>query len=130
MFGDNFRLASAMYEEDIETGIPTFQMQLLDNAGNILKHWDVLFREKVALQAKRTVVTLDADGNTVITTENNPETEYCYSIVRNHLYSMGTKNHGQSYGEDEPIDLSAAEVLVVDVENEWGNRRCGNLRLR
>ena len=119
VFGDNFWIASAMYEEDIQKGIPTFQMQLLDEADNILKSWDVLLREKVALQKTRTVVTLDDNGEAVITTENNPETEYCYSIVRNHLYSMGTKSHGQSYGEDEPIDLAEADVLVVDVENEW-----------
>lgn len=119
VFGDNFWIASALYEEDIRKGLPTFQMQLLDKSGNILKHWDVLLREKTALQQTRTVVTLDGDGKTVITTESNRETEYSYSIVRNHLYSMGTKSHGQSYGEDEPIDLAEAETLVVDVENEW-----------
>lgn len=119
VFGDCFWVASAMYAEDIESGIPTFQMQLLDEGGEVLKHWDVLLREKVALQATRTIVTLE-DGRTVVTTESNPETEYCFSIVRNHLYTMGTKARSQSYGEDEPIDLSEADVLVVDVENEWG----------
>lgn len=119
VFADRFLVASAMYAEDIDKGIPTFQMQLLDAEGGILKHWDVLLREKVALQKTRTVVTLDGDGTAIITTEANPETEYCYSIVRNHLYTMGTKSHGQSYGEDEPIDLAAADELVLDVENEW-----------
>lgn len=120
VFGDCFWVASAMYAEDIAGGIPTFQMQLLGEGGEILKHWDVLLREKVALQATRTIVSLDGGGRTVITTESNPETEHCFSIVRNHLYTMGTKSRSQSYGEDEPIDLSEADVLVVDVENEWG----------
>lgn len=120
VFGDCFWVASAMYEEDIESGIPTFQMQLLGEGGEVLKSWDVLLREKVALQATRTVVTLADNGRTVVTTETNPETEHCFSIVRNHLYTMGTKARSQSYGEDEPIDLAEADVLVVDVENEWG----------
>lgn len=120
VFGDCFWVAAAMYEEDKLKDLPTFQMQLLDETGGVLKHWDVLLREKVALQATRTVVTLGEDGRTVVTTETNPETEHCFSIVRNHLYTMGTKSRSQSYGEDEPIDLSEADVLVVDVENEWG----------
>lgn len=119
VFGDCFWVAAAMYEEDKEKNIPTFQMQLLDEGGEVLKHWDVLLREKVALQATRTIVTLK-NGQAIITTESNPETEHCFSIVRNHLYTMGTKSRSQSYGEDEPIDLSEADVLVVDVENEWG----------
>lgn len=119
VFGDCFWVAAAMYEEDKVKNIPTFQMQLLGEDGGVLKHWNVLLREKVALQATRTIVTLE-DGRTVITTESNPETEHCFSIVRNHLYTMGTKSRSQSYGEDEPIDLSEADVLVVDVENEWG----------
>lgn len=120
VFGDCFWVAAAMYEEDKVKNIPTFQMQLLGEDGGVLKHWDVLLREKVALQATRTVVALSDNGRTVVTTESNPETEHCFSIVRNHLYTMGTKSRSQSYGEDEPIDLAEAEVLVVDVENEWG----------
>lgn len=119
VFGDCFWVAAAMHEEDKVKDLPTFQMQLLDENGSVLKHWDVLLREKVALQATRTIVTLE-NGRAIVTTESNPETEHCFSIVRNHLYTMGTKSRSQSYGEDEPIDLSEAEELVVDVENEWG----------
>lgn len=32
---------------------------------------------------------------------------------------MGAKNHEQSYGEDEPIDLSMGEDLVIDVNPDW-----------
>lgn len=119
VFADCFWVAAAVTEEDIARHNPTFQMQILDAEGGILKSWDVLLREKIALQKTRTVVTLDESGAAVITTEDNPETEHCYSIVRNHLYTMGVKSHGQTYGEDEPIDLAEAEDLVLDVDNEW-----------
>lgn len=120
VFGDRFLIASAMYEADIESGLPTFQLQVTDEDGRILQYWDVLLREQNMLHATRTIVSLSEDGTrTVITTETNPETEYCYSIVRNHLYAMGDKAHSQSYGEDEPIALANARELVVDVDNEW-----------
>lgn len=57
------------------------------------------------------------DGRTVVTTESNPETEHCFGIVRNLLYTTGTKPRSQSYGTDGPIDLPEANVPVVDVEN-------------
>lgn len=122
VFSDCFWIAAAVTKNEIARHYPTFQMQVLDASGEILKSWDVLLREKIALQKTRTVVTLDeAGGQAVVTTEANPENEHCYSIVRNHLYTMGTKSHGQSYGEDEPIDLAAADDLVLDVNNEWEN---------
>ena len=70
---------------------------------------------------QRTIVSLpeSGEGRTEITLEDNPETEYCYSIVRNRLYSMGEKAYGQSYGEDTPIDLYSASNLVLDSQHEW-----------
>lgn len=120
VFGDRFLVASAMYESDIESGLPTFQLQITDASGKVLKHWDVMLREQVMLQATRTIVSLSEDGGRpLITTGTNPETEFCYSIVRNHLYAMSDKRFDQSYGEDEPINLANATELVVDVDNEW-----------
>ena len=120
VFGDSFLIASAMYDADIQGGLPTFQMQMLDIEGRILRSWNVLLRERLAFQETRTLVSLDANGTVVITTEPNPETEYCYSLVRNHLYAMGSKANDFSNGGDAPVDLAATDTLVVDVQNEWG----------
>ena len=120
VFGDSFLIASAMYDADIQGGLPTFQMQMLDIDGRILRSWNVLLRERLAFQETRTLVSLDANGAVVITTEPNPETEYCYSLVRNHLYAMGSKANDFSNGGDAPVDLAATDTLVVDVQNEWG----------
>ena len=32
---------------------------------------------------------------------------------------MGEKAHGQSYGEDTPIDLNTVSTLVLDSQHEW-----------
>jgi len=123
VFDDEFLVSVAMTEADIVAGLPTFQMQLLGVDGEVLKYWDVLLRDLGGedMLAERTVVSLP-DGNNgraVVTVENNPETEYCYSVVRNRLYTMGTKSQGQSYGEDEPIDMSQVDDLVLDSRHEW-----------
>lgn len=67
---------------------------------------DVSLQEKTALQATRTIVTLDGNGRTILSTETTSETERCFSIIRNRLYTIGTKSHSQTYGTDEPVDLS------------------------
>ena len=122
VFNDSFLVSVAMTEADIAAGLPTFQMQLLSANGKILKHWDVLLRDsEEGEQTVRTMVSLP-DGNNgraVVTVEDNPETEYCYSVVRNRLYTMGVKSQGQSYGEDEPIDMSQVDDLVLDSRHEW-----------
>lgn len=32
---------------------------------------------------------------------------------------MGEKSQSQSYGEDVPVDLSTADVLVLNAKHEW-----------
>lgn len=67
----------------------------------------------------RTIVSLDDRGRAIVTTGDNPETALTYSIYRNNIYTLGDKNSDQIYGEDEPLDLSAGSVLVMDVNPEW-----------
>ena len=121
VFGDSFCVSVVMNQEDVEAGIPTFQMQMLDVNGKIIKYWDVLLRNYETAGEDRTLVSLPdgEDGRTLITKLDNIDTETCFSIVRNRLYTMGEKNQSQNYDEDEPIDLSTAGVLVLDARHEW-----------
>lgn len=121
VFGDSFWLPLVMTQEDIESGIPTFQMQLLDETDRILKSWNIVLRDYETAGEDRTLVSLPngETGRTVISGLENIDTETCFSIVRNRLYTMGEKNQSQNYGEDEPIDLDAADVLVLDSRHEW-----------
>lgn len=121
VFGDSFWIAAAMTQADVEAGIPTFQMQLLGADGKIIKHWNVALRNLETAGEDRTLVSLPdgTEGRTEISVLENVDTENCFSIVRNRLYTMGEKNQSQSYGEDEPVDLSRADVLVLDARHEW-----------
>lgn len=121
VFGDSFWISVVMTQEDVDAGVPTFQMQMLDADGKVIKYWDVILRNYETAGENRTLVSLPdgENGRTVITELNNIDTETCFSIVRNRLYTMGEKNQSQNYGEDEPIDLSTAGVLVLDARHEW-----------
>ncbi len=121
VFGDSFLVSIAMLRDDVDEGIPTFQMQMLDADGNVVKYWDVVLRNLDTAGETRTLVSLPngVNGRTEITELENIDTDACFSIVRNRLYTMGEKNQSQNYGEDEPIDLSKDNVLVLDARHEW-----------
>lgn len=121
VFGDSFMVSIAMFQDDVDEGIPTFQMQMLDAGGNVVKYWDVVLRNLDTAGETRTLVSLPngVNGRTEITELENIDTDACFSIVRNRLYTMGEKNQSQNYGEDEPIDLSKDNVLVLDARHEW-----------
>lgn len=121
VFGDRFWISVAMLQNDIQAGIPTFQMQMLDADGNIVKYWNVILRNYETAGENRTLVSLPngESGRTQISELDNIDTETCFSIVRNRLYTMGEKSYSQNYGEDEPIDLSTANELVLDARHEW-----------
>lgn len=121
VFGDSFMVSIAMFQDDVDEGIPTFQMQMLDAGGKVIKYWDVVLRNYETAGENRTLVSLPegVDGRTEIMELENIDTDACFSIVRNRLYTMGEKNQSQNYGEDEPIDLSKDNVLVLDARHEW-----------
>lgn len=119
VFGNSYLVPAAVGEAEIEAGQPTFQLQLLDREGNILRHLTPIVRDEEELSATRTIVSLDDRGRAIVTTGDNPETALTYSIYRNNIYTLGDKNSDQIYGEDEPLDLSAGSVLVMDVNPEW-----------
>ena len=120
VYGSRYLIATEMTAEDVARGLATFELQLLDKDGHILKYWPVEMRDEERLTLPRSVVTLAEDGKTVnITRLTTPESSLTYSIMRNNLYTLGEKNSSQTYGEDSPIRLADEEVLVMDVNPEW-----------
>ena len=105
-------------EEEVAQGMPTFQLQLLGKDEQILKYWNVLKRQREE-EETRSIVYLNERGQAVVRTEPDPSSPLTYNIARNNLYTLGTKDMDQSYGEDKPIDLSVATDLVMDVNPEW-----------
>lgn len=121
VFGDSFWFPLVMTANDINSNAPTFQMQIISADNKILKHWDVLLRDLEDDGEPRTIVSLPdgTEGRTHVEVVESSDTEMSYSVVRNRLYSMGEKNFAQDYGEDEPLNLGDAGVLVLDARHEW-----------
>lgn len=122
VFGDRFVVPFAVDGQDVASGRCSFQLQLLDVEGAILKHWNVTLRDIDAAENEhRTLVSLpDGEaGRTQISELENIDTESCFSIVRNRLYTMGEKSQSQNYGEDTPVDLNVADELVMDAHHQW-----------
>ena len=113
-----YLVAAAVNQEEINQGMPSFQLQLLGVDNRILKAWTPLVRQREELARMRTIVTL-VDGRTDVTTESNPESFITFSIARNNLFTLGEKNNDQIYGQDVPLDLSNEKELVMDVNPEW-----------
>lgn len=121
VFGDSFWIPVLMLDEDINYSLPTFQMQLVGANDEILKYWNVLLRDLEDDGEPRTLVSLPdgIEGRTTVEVVESIDTELSYSIIRNRLYTVGEKNFAQNYGEDEPLDLGNADVLVLDAHHEW-----------
>ena len=121
VFGEKFWIAVDMTQANPDLSIPTFQMQMLDIEGHIVQSWDVVLQDFESAGENRTLVSLPdgVQGRTQISQIENLDTETCFGIVRNRLYTMGEKSQSQSYGEDIPVDLSAAGVLVLNANHEW-----------
>ena len=119
------------------SNVNTFELQLLDENGKILKTWNVQIptSDQVkntdgSLAAGITGGSWSADASTLV-----------YSIYRNHLYSLGLKTTDIEDGvdpdpsnpdpdpkpepdpdpdpEDKPEDLSKGQDLLINVNDNW-----------
>ncbi len=122
VFGDRFLIPFAVTPEDVDSGMMSFQLQLLDTGNRILKYWEVTLRDPDATDnGNRTIVSLPegTTGRTLVSIIDNADTEDCFSIVRNRLYTMGEKSQSQNYGMDVPVSLDSAKMLVMDARHKW-----------
>ena len=99
----------------------TLQLQLLDNGGNILRYWNV---NMANAQGNVTDVTKMSENT------SNETSVSSYSILRNHLYTLGMRQAGDNGGEnpdpdddetdeDDPADLNKGQQLIIKVSGEW-----------
>lgn len=95
----------------------TMQLQLM--AGNeIIKYWNVRLP-----QAQSDVTTVT--GADEAQTEDGSNL-YGFNVLRNHLYTLGSRGAGDDGGEggepdpdDDPSDLSKGQSLIIKVSAEW-----------
>lgn len=122
VFGSNFVIPFKYTE-----GKSTMELQLLDAAGDIIKHWTVSIPE--------------ADVNTDATNGNVADVDASiFNVVRNHMYNLGVKTSNGTPdpdpsnptpdpdpdpkptpdpGKDEPEDLTKSQNLILKVNDNW-----------
>lgn len=121
VFGSNFVIPFNYAE-----GKSTMELQLLDAAGDIIKHW--------------TVSIPAADVNTDATNGNVADVSASiFNVVRNHMYNLGVKTSNGTPdpdptnptpkpdpdkptpdpGKDEPEDLTKSQNLILKVNDNW-----------
>lgn len=122
VFGSNFVIPF-----NLTSGKNTMELQLLDDAGDIIKKWTVSIPE--------------LDVNKDDTKGATDESAYIFNVVRNHMYNLGVKiSNGTPTdpdpsnptpdpdpdpkptpdpGKDEPEDLSKSQNLILKVNDNW-----------
>lgn len=101
----------------VESASNSLQLQLLDGSGNILRYWNVNLAA-----AQEDVINITA-GEPAAANELSTSS---YSVLRNHLYTLGMRKAGDNGGdddpdgdEDKPEDLNKGQQLVIKVSGEW-----------
>ena len=120
VFGSNFVIPFKL-----TSGKSTMELQLLDNAGDIIKTWTVSIPE---------VNSNTENGNVA------DESASVFNVVRNHMYNLGVKTSNGTPtdpdpskptpdpdpdkptpdpGKDEPEDLTKSQNLILKVNDNW-----------
>ena len=121
VLGSSFMIPFELIEDKA-----TFQLQMLDADGDIIRYWNIRLpktgtaNDDSQIGKKVTVVANNGTEKTSTKTENNIN----YSIVRNHLYTIGARDMGDNPTdpgtdpEDKPQDLND-ETLILRVNDNW-----------
>lgn len=103
----------------VESASNSLQLQLLDATGNILRYWNVNLAA-----AQEDVIDITA----VEPAAADELSTSSYSVLRNHLYTLGMRKAGDNGGdddpdgdEDKPEDLNKGQQLVIKVSGAWEN---------
>lgn len=104
----------------------TFELQLVATDGTILRHWNIKLASNDAQyttneNANQVSVVNGANGSYANNTANEALDKY--SVVRNHLYTIGKrtldKPEAPGTDPDEPVDLSKAQDIIIKVNDNW-----------
>jgi len=124
------------------SNVNTFELQLLDENGKILKNWNVQVPTVQKVTSPTLAEGISSDGKPKI---ENDKSTLIYNVYRNHLYSLGLKTTNIEGGkdpdpekpvdpkpnpdpdeggenpdpEDQPEDLSKGQDLLLNVNDNW-----------
>lgn len=102
----------------------TLELQLLANDGTLIRKWDVRLASgdpQIDPDAQHvTLVSKENDGSYNWTVNKSGEDRSYFSLVRNHLYTIGSKQTDvYDPGTDEPEDLSKGQNLILKINDNW-----------
>lgn len=116
--------SSFLFPFVMDSSTPTFQLQLLDSAGDIIRYWNIRLQTSTSADSQigKTASLVDASGTA--TSNSSSETYVNYSILRNHLYNIGIRNAGDNGGGSTDPDKDKAqplnnETLILRVNDNW-----------
>lgn len=120
------------FQKSAMSGETTLQLQLIDKTvtettgAAALRIWNINLAKgdpQIDPAAHVYAAKYEDPSATIYFTDeyksNTDETADCYSFVRNHLYTIGTKNSDKDTDEDEPQDLSTGQNLILQVNDNW-----------
>ena len=97
----------------------SLQLELYgDDDTKPLQTWPVLLSGKDPQAGTFTRCTWDEE-NGRFTSEEVTETRRSYSLLRNHLYCIGSKNADNSTDDDDPLPLGNANEIILKAVAEW-----------
>ena len=99
----------------------TFQLQMLSDDNTIIRYWNIRLQTSTSDSQIGKKATLVSSAG--VTSENGTaENVVNYSILRNHLYNIGTRNGGDGGTDgtdaDKAQDLNN-ETLILRVNDNW-----------
>ena len=101
-----------------ETSATSLQLELYGKNTTLLQTWKVKLPDEDTQVKEFLRYEYEwKDGKFV--SDNVTETQEAYSLLRNHLYCIGTKNKDGSTEDDKPISLSDGNEIILKVIAEW-----------
>ena len=125
VFTGKFLIPFAKKVGDDGHNAQTLQLQLVKGDGaaatDILRVWDIkLASTDPQVDPAQHVEYIDEETGTFKSRENNDEMTESYSLVRNHLYTVGAKATDEYDPDtDEPEDLSKGQNIILKVNDNW-----------
>ncbi len=113
--------SSFLFPFVMDSSKPTFQLQMLDATGEIIRYWNIRLQTSTSTDSQIDQNASLVGENGSATSNSEPENYVNYSVLRNHLYNIGTRNAGDGgtdSGDDKAQPLNN-ETLILRVNDNW-----------
>lgn len=118
VFAGNFVIPFAKTTES------TFTLQLVDNSNNALKSWKVKLPASDKQLSSHTSYIWNSNNTSFTESTTAQDAADIFNVVRNHLYSIGTRTLDEptqpdTDPDDKPESLVNKQELVLKVNDNW-----------